>query len=236
VLGVAEGWGVAAYNSQSFFSWGARLGLLAVLLFATVRFPVWPTPFLGLLAFLVLAGARSTIVVGYDGIHARWLWRRVRIRASDIESEQPFFGGVAVVATGRQRLFRMRTDAASSFLARIRGAREALRQAWPAQTDPRLEQGRDSFADWMCRLRGTPGDQSYRSPASNVVDLKAMVISTECKPVVRVAAAVALFSDEESRQVVSHVARAISEPNLRRALTAAARDGFVEEAVIRKLC
>jgi hypothetical protein len=235
-LGVAEGWGAAAYSSQSFFPWGARLGLLALLMAATFKFPVWPTPFLALLAFLLLAGARSTIVVGYDGIHARWLWRRVRIRASDIDSAQPFFGGVAVVAAGKQRLFRMRTDAANSFVARVRGAREALRQAWPAPSDPRLERGRDSFAGWMRRLRGAPGDpSSYRSPASNVVDLKAIVISTECRPLVRVAAAVALFSDEESRQVVSHVARAISEPNLRRALTAAAREGFVEEAVMRKL-
>jgi hypothetical protein len=215
----------------------AALGAVAAATFLTLR--TWGpvlVPLLGVLVFISLAATSSTVVVGDDGVHARWLWRRIRMPIAQITHVVAGAQGVFLRTSRGVLLFRMDLEATSRVAARVQAAIDAAREASPAALAVRLERGEDSFETWMRRLRGLLTDSSYRNPAASSTALRLIVEDVHRKGVERVAAAVALASEEkEGRPFVLGVARSTADPELRDALSTVASSGTVDEAMLQRL-
>jgi hypothetical protein len=208
--------------------------------FALIRVSGPPT--LGVMAvavLLLLANVPTTIIVGRDGLHGRWLWTRFTISLRAVRAIELRFAGVVLRYADESAGLvaiqpRARAEALRDELARRLVVLDRAREEEALARE--LRRSGRTFEQWLADARAIGRDGgTYRAAAAPRAALWRIVESAVAAEEERVGAAVALATDQESRARVGEVARATAGAALREALEAIADGDELEERGVRAL-
>lgn len=239
-LGLDPRLGVVQFHSLPLVSMGemlAALGLVMAAAFVTIA--AWGPvvfPLLATMTFVALAATPSSVVVGRDGVHGRWLHRRVLFPIDRItRADAGAMGATLRMHEGRAHFLPMSSESARGFASRVNDALRVWSTALPSSLEQRLARGERTPEKWMADLRDLLRDASYRDAATSASTLAAVAGDVRQCAVDRVAAAIALAAREDMRPSIRELARSTADPELRRAFEQAARTEGVDATLIERL-
>jgi hypothetical protein len=203
--------------------------------------------FVPVLAYLALRALPARVDVGADGVEYRWLGWKTFVSARDIASVDrtrmnatpvtPSLACVRIlrrdgrsvsIPVGAEDLLSERAAALCERIREVVAASDGEAEA-PSQL---AREGR-TVREWIESLRALSREHAYRTAGVSADALWALVEAPAGTAADRVAAAVAVARDDETRERVRVAAHAVAEPKLRVALEAAAEgdDDALENAL-----
>jgi len=111
----------------------------------------------------------------------------------------------------------------------------AASDATSSDLEPRLARGDRPIDAWIDDLRKLLREPSYRVAATSITMLAEIVDDVKRRAVDRVAAAVALATDDDGRARVRVAARGTADPDLRAALEQIAEDERPSAALVARI-
>jgi hypothetical protein len=239
-LDVRRRTGVTTFHSSAFVSQKelvVAIGLLFAVVLATVKFsgPIL-VPLAATVLFSALCATPSALLVGADGIYARWITRRWFIPIRNITRVDVLAFGAVVHTGGGGAFVRLPHEAARRFAARVAAAQGASSVAEPSGVEARIERGGRSAAAWLMDLKRVLRERSYRDASSASATLVRIVEDVARPAADRAAAAIALAAeDERGRPVVRGAARSTADAELRVALERVADGDEVDPEILDRL-
>lgn len=238
-LGVDARFGILRFHGRHLITpneFVAAIGGLVVVTLATTSTwaPVLPA-IVACLIVMALSWAPSRFVVGTDGLHVRWLFRRLTFPIARIKLVTVGIEGLTVHFQDGARFFAMPPLVARRVMERVEAAIELSREGERGAIDAVLHRGERTVEAWLHELRSLLRQASYRGQAVTAGSLLAIARDTRRAALERAAAAIALAANEAARDDVLALARTTGDPELRRLFEQAARDGSVDTKRLERL-
>jgi hypothetical protein len=210
------------------------------LVLASLFFTIWlwgpvVVPLSTLMLAISLVATPTSILVGNDGVHLRWVARRHVFPIDRIQGAVADGLGVRLATVDGKCILTMPHAAAVAFAARVQAALDAFRGAPPFLLEQRLARGERSVGAWIADLRRLDREASYRGTSISSNALVTIAGDVKQRPIDRVAAALAASVHPEARASLRQVARSTADDDLRRAFDQVVAKGSVEPPLLDKL-
>lgn len=202
---------------------------------------LWPAGVLAWLAALLwlvvgfTLSSRTDVVVGADGVRVSHPWRSQFVPYHLVD-DVSVDGGVLRLVRKAGRDISISSRNTKRLEADLRRALDRYHNPEAGGADHHLDalaRGDKSAAGWQRELERLLGQQDYRGPKLRVADLEQLLGDGQADPERRVAAALALPKDDETRRRIRIAADRCADEDTAAALAAAAADTVAEAELTR---